>query len=314
MTIDIGIPPSNETDPIVNKPLLAIVTNNHFDLVMCRGAGRRFVWNGRTYASYQDIQGWYMEDNLAMAVRHPEYKFEVECVAVVREFLRRQPQRKAELKALVQASRFTVAGAGDNIVDANLPLGESIVRNFTTGLGWLERELGSSPVMAVRNDGFGNSGQLPQILRGCGLRWLRGVSYAPINGHYWRGLDGSNVCVAFPTGIGYCEKAFLRYQPCPKCQGIGCEACRQRGIDPPQGAVGVPKNLKLDVLEAEGLACVGKTPEESMPTEEIFAWADHYRDRYEVRFVVQEELLPAVQALVNRWTIHQWTTCIHPPN
>ena len=173
------------------KPLLYIIINNHFDPTWRRCWDRRFTWNGQTFISYADIEEYYMLDNLAIAREHPEYKFEAEFTLVVRKFLERHPEKMEELHQLAQEGRFAVTGGGEVIVDTNMILGESMVRNYLYGLLWVEKTLGQKTRLAVRNDGFGNSAQLPQILRGCEIAWATGFSYTPAQGRYWSGLDGS---------------------------------------------------------------------------------------------------------------------------
>jgi alpha-mannosidase len=158
------------------KPPLYLITNNHFDLTWRRCWQRRFVFRNQVFASYADLEDWYLSDNLVLAKRHSGYAFETECAAVVREFVRRHPERLPELRRLARTGRFAVDGAGDNIVDSNLITGESLVRNFVNGLLWVEEHLGRSTAFGARYDAFGNSAQLPQILRGCGLDWVNGFT------------------------------------------------------------------------------------------------------------------------------------------
>src|SRR3972149_2090743 len=126
----------------LKKPILFIITNNHFDPTWRRCWDRRFTWNGQTFVSYADIEEYYMLDNLAMARLHPEYKFEAEFTLVVRKFLERHPEKMEELHQLAQEGRFAVTGGGEVIVDTNMILGESMVRNYLYGLLWVEKTLG----------------------------------------------------------------------------------------------------------------------------------------------------------------------------
>lgn len=280
------------------KPCLLVITNNHFDLTWRRCWDRRFAWQGKTYASYSEIEQWYMEENLALAAADPAYRFEAESVAVLRQFLRRCPQRRTEVAALVRAGRFGVAGAGDNIVDAVMILGESLVRNFTHGLAWLEREFAIRPVLGVRNDAFGNPAQLPQILRGCGMRWVNGLSYSPARGRYWRGLDGSTVCTAHLPTVGS-GGSWRKHPPCPACQGVGCPACRGRGIDPAKGIASLPGRIDDEALARHGVGQVRITPEEDLPNPGIIAWAKGLADRYDVRFALEEDASEHLRPLID---------------
>lgn len=281
------------------KPILYVLVDNHFDLTWRRCFRRRFTAaNGDAYASYEELQALYIEENLTLARRHRAYKFQVESPSVLRAYLERHPRRRAELRRLVRQRRFAVGGTGDNIVDANLILGESLVRNFVSGLLWTEQTLGQKTALAVRSDGFGNSAQLPQILRGCGLKWVRGCSYSQPRGHYWRGLDGSVVCVATAPavgGAGTCAK----YAPCPSCKGRGCRRCQRTGMDLAQRAV-LPKGLDTDTLRKHGYGVVLATPEEQLPNPELLAWARQTARHYDVRFALADDVAPHLQHLLAR--------------
>ena len=200
------------------KPILYIIVNNHFDPTWRRGWDRRFTFKGETYVSYADLEEFYLLDNLELARAHPNYKFEAESVIVARKFLERHPERLQELQELAHQGRFAVPGAGEAIIDANMVLGESLVRNYVMGLLWVERTFGACPRLAIRNDAFGNSAQLPQILRGCEIAWATGMSYSPARGKYWRGLDGS-VIVHATLPIAAQGGGNTKYPPCPVCHG-----------------------------------------------------------------------------------------------
>ncbi len=269
------------------KPVVYVVTNNHFDPMWRRCWERRFEHEGLTYVSYADLEEFYMLDNLAIAAEHPEYRFEAESAIVVRKFLERHPDRKEELRRLVAEGRFRVPGAGDNIIDVNMVHGESIVRNLLYGLLWVENELGQTTRMGTRKDGFGNSAQLPQIFRGCEIRWVPEFSYSPPTAPYWRGLDGSTVyCGSLPHSAfgGSCHK----YRPCPSCGGRGCPSCRNRGIEPEPRSP-VPAGINEAEARRTGASLAVISSEELLPNPEIIAWAKRQRRSYDVRFAVQEE-------------------------
>ena len=73
----------------MKKPSLYVVITNHFDLTWRRCWDRRFTWDGQEYVSYAEIEDAYMTENLALARKHPEYKFMAECTAVARKFVER---------------------------------------------------------------------------------------------------------------------------------------------------------------------------------------------------------------------------------
>src|SRR5512142_122175 len=196
------------------KPIIYIVVNNHFDLTWRRCWQRPFTFHGQTFVSYTDLQAYYMLDNLELARQHPEYKFEAETVQVVRKFLERCPEKRAILQQLIAEHRFAITGGGESIVDANMITGESLVRNYVDGLLWVEETFGQKTRLAVRNDAFGNSAQLPQILRGCEIAWATGISYSLADNYFWRGLDHSTVLVHTLPALDRAG-GVIKYPPCP---------------------------------------------------------------------------------------------------
>jgi alpha-mannosidase len=280
-------------NPKTNKPTLYIITNNHFDPTWRRCWERRFAWNDQIFISYADIEEYYLLDNLDLAHQHPEYKFEAEFTLVVRKFLERHPDKLEELRQLAREGRFAVTGGGEVIVDTNMILGESIVRNYLYGLLWVEKNLGQETHLAVRNDGFGNSAQLPQILRGCEIAWATGFSYTPARGRYWRGLDGSVILHATLPVIAHGGDV-VKYAPCRVCHGSGCEVCHQRGIDDNLRSR-LPGFMDLGQISLFGAGLVLCTPEELLPNPEIIDWARNLNAAYDVRFALEEDALPHLQ-------------------
>jgi len=275
---------------------LHIITNNHFDPTWRRCWNRPLFFSGKRFISYADLQEYYILDNLKLARNHPKYRFEVESVLVARHFLDQHPELKEELLALAQSGRFTVSGAGENIIDSNMVIGESLVRNLVTGLLWVESALGRKTRLGIRNDAFGNSAQLPQVFRKCEIAWVTGLSYTQPDADYWRGLDGSTVFVRtapIVSGGG----GVAKYPPCSYCMGTGCDACQERGIDCSQRAA-MPAWVDTKVLSDCGVGILVMCPEEMLPNEQIFRWVQQNCQDCEVRFSLQEDLWEYVQQKV----------------
>ncbi len=281
------------------KPILYIIVNNHFDLTWRRCWQQPFTYQGKTYVSYTDLQAYYMLDNLDLARRDAGYKFEAESVQIVRKFIERCPETLPILQELARTGRFAITGGGEAIVDANMIHGESLVRNYVDGLLWVEQVFGQTTHLAVRNDAFGNSAQLPQILRGCEINWATGMSYSPAQGRYWRGLDGSAILVRSLPVVAW-GGGVLKYPPCPTCQGNKelegkpCPGCGGRGIETVLLA-GLPGPVDEQVLAEFGAGLVWVTPEELLPNPALLDWAEAMRQDYEVRFALEEEALPHLQ-------------------
>lgn len=274
------------------KPILHININNHFDPMWRRCWDRRFTFEGNTFISYADIEEYYLLDNLELARQHPGYKFEAEFTLVVQKFLERHPELLSELQELSRAARFAVTGGGQVIVDGNMTLGESLVRNYLLGLLWVEDNFGQKTCLAVRNDAFGNSAQLPQILRGCEIQWATGMSYSYPSGLYWRGLDGSLILHAtLPSAGG--GGGITKYAPCPNCRGTGgdCPRCHGRGIDTAERA-GLPPFIDTQSFAELGCARVMIGPEELLPNPGLITWAREMSREYDACFALEEEALP----------------------
>jgi alpha-mannosidase len=286
---------------MMKKPVIYIYVNNHFDPTWRRCWDHRFTFKGETFISYADLQEYYLLDNIELARKHPEYKFEAEYTLVVRKFLERHPEMLDECRELVREGRFGVTGGGEVIVDANMILGESLVRNYLYGLLWVEDHLQQKTRIIVRNDAFGNSAQLPQIIRGCDVAWATGMSYSPANGKYWRGLDGSTVLhTTVPTAAW--GGGNTKYPPCPSCRGSGkdldggvCNICRGRGINVFERAW-LPGKINPGSFKEFGCALVPMTPEELLPNPDLVEWASRVSQDYEVRFALEEDLIPVLRS------------------
>jgi alpha-mannosidase len=281
------------------KPILYVVVNNHFDLTWRRCWQRPFDFNGQSFVSYTDLEEYYLLDNIALALNHPEYKFEAESVQVARQFIARHPEHLATLQQLAREGRFAVTGGGEAIVDANMILGESLVRNYVDGLLWVEATFGQKTRLALRNDAFGNSAQLPQVLRGCEIAWATGMSYSPAFGRYWRGLDGSTILHRSLPVADRCG-GVVKYPPCPDCAGTGkthgaaCPTCAGRGISATLKAY-LPDPIDPAEFEEMGAALVLSAPEEMLPNPALLEWARQMSDKYDVRFALEEDVLPHIQ-------------------
>lgn len=105
-----------------------------------------------------------------------------------------------ELQALSKAGKLRIMGGWYLQPDANLPTGESFVRQIMEGRRYFDEKFGQHPTTAVNVDSFGHSLGLPQLLRGCGYdSYLIGRPFPHQNvfpdNFIWEGTDGSRVRV-----------------------------------------------------------------------------------------------------------------------
>jgi alpha-mannosidase len=171
-------------------------------------------WDREWYQTFQDyryrlvnlldrvLEGWEREDLCG--------PFQTDGQAVMLEdYLEVRPERAEQIRQLVKSGRFVV-GPWYVLPDEFLVSGESLVRNIRLGRQ-VAREFGGQPSDAgFLCDMFGHNSQMPQILRGFGIRagflW-RGTNNFDQALFRWRGADGTELpCYRFGK-IGYCSYA-----------------------------------------------------------------------------------------------------------
>nr|XP_020031449.1 alpha-mannosidase 2C1 isoform X2 [Castor canadensis] len=122
----------------------------------------------------------------------------------------RYPGLHARLQEFACRGQFVPVGGTWVEMDGNLPSGEAMVRQFLQGQNFFLQEFGKMCTEFWLPDTFGYSAQLPQIMRGCGIKrfltqklsWNL-VNSFPHHTFFWEGLDGSQVLVHFPPGDSY---------------------------------------------------------------------------------------------------------------
>ena len=272
----------------MEKKKLYIIPNQHMDLVWRRCFDRDIQYGGQNFVSYTDIEKIYIDDSIKLCEKYDFYRFSVESVAVLRQYLRRNPEKEGKIAQLIQEKRLYVPFTGNNIVDTNLTMGESIVRNYRQGYHWLKSKFDHVPDGADRNDAFGNSAQMPQIFRKFGVKWTYNVTYSPCTAPYWRGLDGSTVYNVEPVRAGTVG-GYPKYRPCPACGGFKekpCRVCGNRRVD--QAYMNKRRfrlNLQENLIKESKLPCyILAGGEEVAPDEDIALWALENRDRFAIEF------------------------------
>lgn len=104
-----------------------------------------------------------------------------------------------QIRERVREGRWEIVGGWWIQPDANIPSGESLVRQGLYGQRFFEREFGVMATVGYNPDTFGHTGILPQILRKSGLtryifmRPMQHEKVLPGNVFLWRSADGSEV-------------------------------------------------------------------------------------------------------------------------
>lgn len=133
------------------------------------------------------------------------------------KFLQTQPQLYAYIKEdapeiydmikrRVSEGKWEPDGGMWLEADCNIPSGESLVRQLTYGINFMQREFGKKCEYLWLPDVFGYSWSLPQILLQCGIKTFMTtkISWNQLNSipndlFYWKGIDGSRILTYFIT-------------------------------------------------------------------------------------------------------------------
>ncbi len=112
------------------------------------------------------------------------------------------PELFEEIRELVKQGKWHIMGGWYLQPDANMPSGESFVRQIREGQRYFKEKFGVVPTTAINFDSFGHTAGLPQIIKKCGQDsyiFMRPHPYQltlPKNQFIWQGVDGSEIKAA----------------------------------------------------------------------------------------------------------------------
>ena len=116
-----------------------------------------------------------------------------------------RPEVWERIRAAVAEGRFLPLGGMWVESDTVMPTGESLVRQFSHGQRFFEREFGIRSKGVWLPDSFGYSPALPQLMRRAGFEWFftQKISWNqrnvfPHHSFDWEGIDGSRIFTHFP--------------------------------------------------------------------------------------------------------------------
>ncbi len=131
------------------------------------------------------------------ALQDSLYRFDIEDVLMVREYLARHPDRKADLARLLREGRISV-GASYNMPYEDMYSGESLLRQFYLGKRWLEKQFPGYHALSYWNvDVPGRTLQMPQIMKKAGVEHLV-ISRQKQGVYRWYAPDSSFVTTFSP--------------------------------------------------------------------------------------------------------------------
>lgn len=182
-------------------PVFYAVGNAHLDLAWLWPMAETHRKTARTFAG-----------QLRMLKQYPEYKFLQSQPASYEMCREHYPELFLRIKEAIKEGRWIAEGAMWVEPDTNMTSGESLIRQLLFGKRYFREEFGIDSVLLWLPDTFGYSAALPQILNGCGVKYLvtQKIFWSYNEGdrfpnHYftWQGSDGSQIDTFLPTSYTY---------------------------------------------------------------------------------------------------------------
>ena len=172
-------------------PTLYAIGNSHLDLEWLwtreetrRKAARTFGNQIRLLEEYEDYKYTHSQPWLLASVK------------------RDYPELYTEIKEWVSKGRIIVEGGMWVEADTNIPSGESLIRQFIVGKKFISDEFGTESEILWLPDIFGCTAALPQIMKGCGIKYLMNAKISwlydsgerfPYSTFMWQGLGDAEV-------------------------------------------------------------------------------------------------------------------------
>ncbi|GAA5146374.1 glycoside hydrolase family 38 C-terminal domain-containing protein [Microbacterium pseudoresistens] len=136
---------------------------------------------------------------------HPEFRYGMSSAQQYAWVKEHRPEVWERVRRAVAEGRFLPLGGMWVESDTVMPSGESLVRQFSYGQRFFEREFGIRSRGVWLPDSFGYSPALPQLMRRAGFEWFftQKISWNqrnvfPHHTFEWEGIDGSRMFTHFP--------------------------------------------------------------------------------------------------------------------
>jgi alpha-mannosidase len=158
----------------------------------------------------QDITADYRSAELILpAMRllkeNPEYRYCMESVVYLIEFLQRHPEKRDEMAQLMKEGRFTWGASYVQCLEVHVGP-EKLVRQFYLGRRWLKKNFpGADSEYYFKTDPPSMTLQMPQILKKAGVKYIMQARF-PWGFYHWEAPDGSRILLfadryADPRGL-----------------------------------------------------------------------------------------------------------------
>ncbi len=176
-----------------SAPYAGLIGHSHMDTAWLWDIKETIKKCARTYSNQINLMDQY-----------PDYKF-VQSSAYHAVLMKENyPELFDAMKKQVAAGRYEPNGAVYIECDCNIPSGEAMIRQFLWGQRYTRELFDYTSDTFWLPDTFGYSASLPQIMRGCKVKYFLttklnwgDTTEFPYDTFYWKGIDGSEVFVHF---------------------------------------------------------------------------------------------------------------------
>lgn len=228
--------PKKDVDDLGKK--LKIIWHSHLDPQWARCYDRQTLHNGYLHHSYADLWEWIMDRYLDLEA-HAGMHYSEGQHLVLRTYLNRHPEKRERIEQLIRDGRIEILLQGELTPETNYSPAEGLARNYLLAEPFYDRVCAKdSPgrKIAWLWDAFGNSANMPQVVKLAGAECIGGLKYRYVDEDYWVGIDGTKLpCldrigkfIWWNDGNAYYITA--RHTHCRQCAGRGCDDCGQRGM------------------------------------------------------------------------------------
>ena len=189
-----------EADTGVDSPYTFYATGHaHLDLAWLWPIRETKRKAARTFAN----QVWNMD-------KYPDYVFGASQPQQFEWMEERHPELFEKIKEKVASGQLELQGGMWVECDTNVTSGESLIRQNLYGKKYWKEKFGQDMRMCWLPDVFGFSGNLPQILKKCGMDYFETIKLSwnehnkfPHRAFIWEGIDDSSVIVHMPPDETY---------------------------------------------------------------------------------------------------------------
>ena len=182
-------------------PVFYAVGNAHLDLAWLWPMAETYRKTERTFAA-----------QLRLLEEYPEYKYIQSQPAAYEMCREHYPELFERIRQAIREGRWIADGAMWVEPDTNMAGGEALIRQLVHGKRYYKEVLETDSEVLWLPDTFGYTAALPQILAGCGVKYLvtQKIFWSYNEGdqfpyHYfnWEGMDGTQVTSFLPTSYTY---------------------------------------------------------------------------------------------------------------